>query len=56
MEPASPIVSTCAICGKELDLQTCKIDYRGLACHSDCLSKKLLESARGGEKWPPDNS
>ncbi len=31
----------CAICGKPVDLRTCKTDANGQAVHLECISGKL---------------
>lgn len=42
IESRVPIPSyLCAICGKSVDLRTCKTDGDGKAVHSDCLTARM---------------
>lgn len=38
---ATPALITCAICGKPVVLEKCKIDEAGHAVHEDCYFHKL---------------
>jgi len=40
-EKAAPALISCAICGKGVVLEKCKIDEKGLAVHEDCYFRKL---------------
>jgi hypothetical protein len=40
-EAATPALISCAICGKAVVLEKCKIDERGHAVHEDCYFHKL---------------
>ena len=36
----------CAICGKPVDLTTCKTDADGRAVHSQCINGKIIDGSR----------
>ncbi len=40
-DPAYASPHFCAICGKALDLETCKVNAEGRAVHSECVASKL---------------
>lgn len=44
VDPADSESYLCAICGKPLDLKTCKINAEGRAVHSECAAS-ILTSA-----------
>jgi hypothetical protein len=43
-QPAPPHL--CAICGKPVDLKTCKTDADGHTVHSECINGKVIEISR----------
>jgi len=41
-----PKVFACWICGKEVDLKTCKTDEKGLAVHEACYAVRIALKLR----------
>lgn len=43
---STPVKIVCAICGKPVDLTTCKTNANGKAVHSECLLAQLRQKPR----------
>jgi hypothetical protein len=41
-----PFPHLCSICGKPVDLKTCKTDADGRTVHSECINGKVIEISR----------
>jgi hypothetical protein len=45
----SDLVITCPVCGKTVQLETCKVDERGQALHPDCAVAHLVSTAQANK-------
>jgi hypothetical protein len=47
--PSAQWVPTCALCNKDVELETCKIDESGRSIHEKCYFRKVIKSERSNQ-------
>ena len=50
---AANVPRACWICGKQVELEACKVDEHGMAVHEKCYIVKIGLQSAAGQPSPP---